>query len=237
MGYDTEDKRGDTMRVLIAEDEIGIARGLKALLEKSCFAADIVLNGNDALEHALRGVYDVAVLDIMMPGLDGLSVVHRIRRKGLTLPVLLLTAKSDISDRVNGLNAGADDYLPKPFAPAELVARVNALSRRGTVYSDRLLRAGNTSLDGSRYLLTGPNDQTRLGNKEFQLAELFMSHPGFVFSAEHIMDRIWPQDSETAPDVVWTYIGFVRKKLRQVGSDLEIRTIRGVGYRLEAPAC
>ena len=172
-----------------------------------------------------------------MPGLDGLSVLHRIRQKGLTVPVMLLTARGEIGDRVIGLNAGADDYLPKPFAPAELVARVVALSRRSAAYADRKLSCGNLILDCSRYLLCRDEEQLRLNNKEFQLMELFMQHPRFVFSAEQLMDRVWTQDSGAAPDVVWTYIGFLRKKLRQLGADVEIKTIRGAGYSLEAPSC
>ena len=225
------------MRVLIAEDEPGIARGLKVLLEKNRFCVDIVYDGLAALESALRGGYDVIVLDIMMPGLDGLSVLHRIRQKGLTVPVMLLTARGEIGDRVTGLNAGADDYLPKPFAPAELVARVTALSRRSAAYVGQTLGCGNITLDCSRYLLERGGEQLRLNNKEFQLMALFMQHPRFVFSAEQLMDRVWSRDSEAAPDVVWTYIGFLRKKLRQLGADVEIRTIRGAGYSLEGPSC
>ena len=225
------------MRILIAEDEVGIARGLKALLEKERFCVDIVSNGVDALESALRTDYAVIVLDIMMPGLDGLSVLHRIRQKGLTVPVMLLTARGEIGDRVIGLNAGADDYLPKPFAPAELVARVTALSRRSAVYAGRDLACGNITLDRSRYMLCRGAAQVRLNNKEFQLMELFLQHPQFVFSAEQLMDRVWSQDSQAAPDVVWTYIGFLRKKLRQLDADIEIRTIRGAGYSLEGPTC
>ena len=208
------------MRVLIAEDEPGIARGLKVLLEKNRFCADVVYDGQEALESILHGSYDVIVLDIMMPGLDGLSVLHRIRQKGLTVPVMLLTARGEISDRVIGLNAGADDYLPKPFAPTELVARVTALSRRSAAYADQSLSCGNLTLDRGRYLLIRGTDQLRLNNKEFQLMELFMQHPRFVFSAEQLMDKIWSQDSEAAPDVVWTYIGFLRKKLRQLDADV-----------------
>ena len=225
------------MRVLIAEDEPGIARGLKALLEKNRFCVDIVFNGQDALESVLQVSYDVIVLDIMMPGLDGLSVLHRIRQKGMTVPVMLLTARGEISDRVLGLNAGADDYLPKPFAPAELVARVTALSRRSDAYADQNLSYSGLTLDRARYLLCSGTEQVRLNNKEFQLMELFLQHPRFVFSAEQLMDRVWSQDSEAAPDVVWTYIGFLRKKLRQLHTDVEIKTIRGAGYSLEGPSC
>ena len=225
------------VRILIAEDEPGIARGLKVLLEKNRFCADVVYDGCEALENILRCSYDVVVLDIMMPVLGGLSVLYRIRQRGLTVPVLLLTARGEISDRVLGLNAGADDYLPKPFAPAELVARVTALSRRNAAYAGQDLSFGNLTLDRSRYLLIRGEIQLRLNNKEFQLMELLMQHPRFVFSAEQLMDRVWSQDSETSPDVVWTYIGFLRKKLRQLGANIEIRTIRGAGYSLEGPSC
>ena len=204
------------MRILIAEDEVEIARALKVLLEKNKCVADIVHNGKDAWDFVSQGNYDVIVLDIMMPEMDGLEVLRRARENHISTPVMLLTAKSEIEDRVAGLNAGADDYLPKPFAVSEFIARVKALGRRSTSYTESLLCLGNITLDCNRFELSAEGESIRLNNKEFQLMELFMKHPKFVFSTEHIMKKIWEQDGTAGMDVVWTYIGFLRKKLNVV---------------------
>lgn len=225
------------MRILIAEDEVELARGLKFLLEKNKFSADIVHNGLDALDYFYGADYDVIVLDIMMPGLNGLEVLRRIRAAGSAVPVLMLTAKAEIEDRVKGLEAGADDYLPKPFATREFIARVKALSRRNAGYAERVLQFGHVRLDCNRYELSCGEETVRLNNKEYQMAELFFRHPHFVFSTEHLMDKIWGQDAEAEINVVWTYIGFVRRKLKQIGADIEIKTVRGAGYTLEEGIC
>ncbi len=225
------------MRVLIAEDEVEIARALKLLLEKNRFSTDIVHNGRDALDYILNNSYDVVVLDIMMPKISGLDVLIQIRERKITVPVMLLTAKSEITDRVLGLDAGADDYLPKPFAASELIARVRALSRRSLSYTEAVLTLGNTTLDCNRYELSVEDRKLRLNNKEYQLMELFMHHPRFVFSTEHLMSKIWGNDTKTESDVVWTYIGFLRKKLKELSSSLEIKTVRGAGYSLEERLC
>ncbi len=195
------------MRVLIAEDEVELAKALKFLLEKNKFTVDMVHDGAEALA--------------------------RIRKSGAAVPVLMLTAKAEIEDRVAGLEAGADDYLPKPFASREFIARVKALSRRNGGYSETILSFGDVELDCNRYTLGCGSLSIRLNNKEFQLAELFFRHPHYVFSTNHLMDRIWGQDSEAGIDVVWTYIGFVRRKLREIACSVEIRTVRGAGYSLE----
>ena len=225
------------MRILIAEDEVEIARALKFLLEKNKFTVDIVHNGNDAWNYVRQMDYNVVVLDIMMPEIDGLEVLRRMRSQKMTVPVLLLTAKAEIEDRVTGLNAGADDYLPKPFAASELIARVKALSRRSMNYSDSILREGNISLDCNCYELSANGRSVRLNNKEYQLMELFMSNPRRIFSTDHMMEKIWGNDSDAGMDVVWTYIGFLRKKLRELDDDVEIKTIRGAGYSLERKVC
>lgn len=225
------------MRVLIAEDEEELAKGLKYLLEKNKFSVDLVHDGEEALECFRCTEYDVVVLDIMMPGRNGLEVLAAIRRAGSNVPVMMLTAKAEVEDRVAGLEAGADDYLPKPFASSEFIARVKALSRRNGGYVDSTLVFGDLRLDCNRYELSCGGEKVRLNNKEFQLTELMMRHPYFVFSAGHLMDRIWDQDSEADINVVWTYIGFVRRKLRQIGSRVVIRTVRGAGYSLEETEC
>lgn len=225
------------MRILIAEDEVSIAKALKIMLEKNNFTVDMVHDGGAALDYLNACRYDTAVLDIMMPGMDGLEVLRRARMAGNDVPVLLLTAKGEVEDRVAGLEAGADDYLPKPFASSEFVARVKALSRRRGGYSPARLTCGNTTLDCNQYTLSAGGESVRLNNKEFQLMELLFRNPRHVFSSEHLMDRIWGADATANIDVIWTYIGFLRRKLRQVASNLELRTIRGAGYMLEVPPC
>lgn len=225
------------MRVLIAEDEVSLAKGLKYILGKQKFVVDIVHNGIDALDYFHTIDYDVIVLDIMMPGMDGLEVLKNIRSEKSFVPIMLLTAKAEIEDRVAGLTAGADDYLPKPFATPEFIARVKALSRRSSNYTSNQLHIGNITLDRDSYELHSTSDTLRLNNKEYLLLELFLRHPHRVFSSEYIMDSIWGQDSESNVDVVWTYIGFVRKKLKAAHANIEIRTVRGAGYTLEEMTC
>lgn len=226
------------MRILIAEDQEELSKGLKYLLEKQNMSVDIVHNGEDALEFFHSMQYDVVVLDIMMPKLDGLSVLKQIRKEKSSVAVMLLTAKAEIEDRVTGLEAGADDYLPKPFASREFVARVKALSRRSMgEYSGSKLNFGHVQLDCNRYELSCGCDVVRLNNKEFQLIELFFRYPHFVFSTEHLMDKIWGTDSAAGTDVVWTYIGFLRKKLKTIEADIEIKTVRGAGYSMEEIKC
>ena len=221
------------MRVLIAEDEVSTAKALKVLLEKSKFSVDIVHNGLDAWSYIEAGSYEVIVLDIMMPGMNGIEVLTKMRRAGNKTPVMMLTAKAEVEDRVAGLEAGADDYLPKPFATTELIARVKALGRRSEAYSDAEQKVGNLTLDANRYEMRAGKNSVKLTNKEYQLMELFVLHPGYVFSTEHLMDKIWGLDSESEIDVVWTHIGFVRKKLRSIDANVERKTVRGAGYSLE----
>lgn len=225
------------MRILIAEDEIATAKAIKLLLEKAKYTVDIVHNGIDAWDYISAGSYEVIVLDIMMPGMSGLEVLSNIRKNGMNTPVLMLTAKAEIEDRVAGLEAGADDYLPKPFATNELIARIKALARRSENYSDSIKKVGNLELDGNRYEMRTKGETVSLTNKEYQLMELFILHPGYVFSTEHLMDKIWGFDTNSDIDVVWTHIGYVRKKLRSIDANVEIKTIRGSGYSLEVSAC
>ena len=211
------------MRILIAEDEAELARGLKFLLEKNKFTVDVVYDG----------AYDVVVLDIMMPKINGLEVLKQIRESGSGVPIMMLTARAEIEDRVIGLEAGADDYLPKPFASREFVARVKALSRRNEGYTQSCLSYGRVQLDCRRYELICGGKKERLNNKEFQLMELLIRNPRMVFSSAHLMDKIWGQDSSADMNVVWTYVGFIRRKLKQIDADIEIKTVRGAGYSLE----
>ena len=225
------------MKILLAEDEESIARALKLMLEKNKYTVDLVFNGADALEHIVSSEYDALVLDIMMPGMDGIEVLTAARSRGVTAPALFLTAKGEVEDRVAGLDAGADDYLPKPFATSEFLARVRALVRRSGAYAPSVLSFGGVELDCSRYTLRANGGELRLNNKEYQLMELFMRHPQQVFPTMHLMEKVWELNSESDMDVVWTYIGFLRRKLRQLGADVEIKTIRGAGYILESSPC
>ncbi len=225
------------MKILIAEDEVATAKALKLLLERSKYSVDIVHTGSDAWDYISGASYDVVVLDIMMPGMSGLEVLTKMRKSSIKTPVLLLTAKAEVEDRIAGLDAGADDYLPKPFATGELIARVRALGRRSESYSDTVKEVGNLLLDGNRFEMRSGEKSVSLTNKEYQLMELFVQHPGFVFSTDHLMEKIWGLDTESEVDVVWTTIGYVRKKLRSIDADAEIKTIRGAGYSLEVTKC
>ncbi len=225
------------MRILIAEDEVATAKALKILLEKAMYSVDIVHNGDDAWDYIQEGSYEVIVLDIMMPGKSGIEVLSLIRQNGIRTPVMLLTSKAEIEDRVAGLEAGADDYLPKPFATSELIARVKALGRRSENYNDSVQSIGNIVLDSNKYEMSVGKKSVKLTNKEFQLIELFVLHPGQAFSTEHLMEKIWGYDTESDIDVVWTTIGYVRKKLRQIKANVEIKTMRGIGYALEVTSC
>lgn len=221
------------MRVLIAEDEVSIAKALKSVLERNNFTVDMVHDGAEALFYIREFDYDALVLDIMMPEIDGLEVLKTVRAEGNGVPALFLTAKGEVEDRVAGLEAGADDYLPKPFATGEFVARVKALTRRSGTYRHEVRSLGKTELDSTTYTLSRGEKSCTLNNKEFQLMDLFITHPGQIFSSQHLMDKVWDLDTDAGIGVVWTYIGFLRKKLKEIDSDIEIKTIRGAGYALE----
>lgn len=224
---------GIAVRLLIADDDKDIAKVLTALFEHNNYSVDAVHNGNDAYDYAAGGEYDGLVLDIMMPGMDGLEVLKRLRADGVTTPVLLLTAKSDIDDRVNGLDAGADDYLPKPFAANELLARVRAMLRRKEQYHTDALEFEGMKLDASTFELCYDKESLRLVSKEFQMLQLLMQSPGSVISTEQFMERIWGWDSDVEVSIVWVYISNLRKKFDKLGAPVNVKAIRGVGYCLE----
>ncbi len=222
------------MRLLLAEDERMLSDALVTILTHSGYSVDAVYDGQDAVDYLLCGNYDGAVLDIMMPKKDGLTALKEVRAKGLTLPVLLLTAKSEIDDRVAGLDGGADDYLTKPFATQELLARIRAMTRRQPQLQDNVLRFGDLSLDRSSFQLTGPGGGVRLGNRDFQIMEMLLEHPSQVIPTERFLEKIWGYDSDADISVVWVYLSGLRKKLVQLGSGVQIKAARGVGYSLEA---
>ena len=221
------------MRVLIADDEPEMASVLEALLHRENYAVDVVHDRQDALDYGLADNYDCLVLDIMMPKKDGIQVLQALRARNVSTPVLLLTAKGQVEDRIAGLDSGADDYLPKPFHNGEFLARVRALTRRGQVYTPSVLTAGNVRLDCSTFELQCGGSAIRLGSKEFQMLELLMRQQGRVISAEQFMERVWGYDSEAEISVVWAYISYLRRKLEAVGADVRIATRRGFGYLLE----
>ena len=221
------------MRILLAEDERELNRALVAIFTKNNYSVDAVFDGEDAVTYLMEGDYDCAVLDVMMPKKDGITALKEVRKAGKTLPVLILTAKSEIDDRILGLDSGADDYLTKPFAVKELLARVRAITRRLTVGVDANLVYGNCTLSRSTYLLSTPEGESRLTNKEFQMLEMLMSTPNQVISPEQFMEKIWGYDSDSDIGVVWVYVAYLRKKLAAVKANVSIRSLRNAGYTLE----
>lgn len=221
------------MRLLIAEDEKDLADALCVLFEKNQFSVDTVGDGFSAYEYASSGEYDAIILDIMMPKLNGIDVLKRLREDSVSTPVMMLTAKGQKDDRILGFNSGADDYLPKPFDPDELIARVRALLRRSSSYTPDILRFGDISLDTGDGTLKCNNRQVKLSAREYRLMELFMRSPHTVISADRIMERIWGWDSDAETSVVWVHISNLRKKLSSIGSSVSIRANRGLGYALE----
>ena len=220
------------MRLLLAEDERTLSDALVTLLSHSNYSVDAVYNGQDALDYIEAGNYDCAVLDIMMPKMDGITVLKKIRAQGITIPVLLLTAKSEIDDRVEGLDSGADDYLTKPFASKELLARVRAMTRRMPEMTNNLLSCGNVTLSRGDFTLTGPKGNTRLANKEFQMLEMLMMNPNQAIPTERFLEKIWGYESESEINVVWVNISGLRKKLAAIGGNITIKAARGIGYLL-----
>ena len=223
------------MRILLIENDFSLGRKLKNLLEKNRYTVDVATVPGDALCYGPSSPFHLIIFGVSstVPDKHSLSTLAELRQNRIATPLLYLCSTDAIEERIQALNTGADDCLPKSFAPSEFLARVRALGRRSSSYIPELLTLENTTLDCSQYLLSASESQIRLNNKEFQLMELFMKHPRFVFSTEHIMEKIWEQDGTAGMDVVWTYIGFLRKKLKQLGSSVEIKTVRGAGYSME----
>lgn len=221
------------MRLLIAEDDADISKALTALFEHNNYTADAVTNGNDAYDYGISGNYDGIILDIMMPGMNGLEVLKSLRAASVNTPVLLLTAKSDIEDRVDGLDAGADDYLPKPFAASELLARVRAMLRRKDTWQSEVLEFEGLQLNLSSFELSFMQTGIRLVSREFQMLQLLMQSPGAIISTEQFMEKIWGWDSEVEVSIVWVYISNLRKKIEKLKAPVNIKAVRGVGYCLE----
>jgi len=225
------------MRLLLAEDEKDLSDGLVAILTKNKYSVDAVYNGADAIDYLEADNYDGAILDIMMPKVDGIEVLKRVRAKGNEIPILMLTAKSEIDDRVLGLDCGADDYLTKPFASKELLARIRTMTRRKSEgKAENILTFENLSLDKGNYEIYTDQGHETLGNKEYQMMEIFMENQDYYISAEQLFSKIWGYNSEAEISVIWVNISTLRKRLKKIGAQVTIKSKRGVGYRIEVSA-
>ena len=221
------------MRLLIAEDDPRLLKSLLHIFRANGYAADGVENGTDAYDYASGGEYDGLVLDIMMPGTDGLHVLSRLRAEGVKTPALFLTARAEVSQRVDGLDAGADDYLPKPFSTEELLARVRAMLRRRENFAPELLSFGGATLNCSTFVFSYGEKRETLSGKEFQILEILMRDPGVILSSDRLLTRIWGYDAEVETGVIWVHISNLRRKIEATGAPIAIRFVRGGGYVLE----
>ena len=222
------------MRILIAEDDPKLLKSLVHIFELNNYSADGVDNGTDAFDFASSDEYDGLVLDIMMPGMDGISLLKKLRASGITTPALFLTARTEIDQKIEGLDAGADDYLPKPFSTRELLARVRAMLRRKDNFTPDMLTFGALSLNRSTYELVSGTGSQSLSGKEFQVMEMLMQNTGAIVTAEQMITHIWGWDTNVDTSVVWVHISNIRKKLELLSSGVAIKFIRNAGYILEA---
>ncbi len=221
------------MRILIVEDEISLADAVTAILKKEQYFVDAVYDGRDGLDYALSGIYDLILLDIMLPKMNGLDVLREIRNNNISTPVMLLTARSEVNDKIKGLDCGADDYLTKPFNKGELLARVRALTRRkGEIPSNELV-FGDITLNQSTYELICGNLNVKLGAKEFKIMQMLMFAPKSIISKDEFIEKIWGYDSEAEYNSIEVYISFLRKKLGAIKSTVQIKASRGIGYYIE----
>lgn len=221
------------MRILLAEDDKSLSHAIETILKKNNYAVDIVFNGRDAFAYLESDLYDAVILDIMMPYIDGVTVLKTVRKNNNHVPILLLTAKHQIEDKVEGLDAGANDYLTKPFDYRELLARLRCIMRVPEVQNSNTLRIGNVTLDDVTCILSTPLGSYQLANKEFQMMKLFMSSPGQIISADRFLEKIWDMDSSAETNTVWTYVSYLRRKLEAISANVQITTKRNLGYALE----
>lgn len=220
------------MQVLLVEDDVRLAAALTQILKQNKYHVDEVHDGESGFNYAKAGIYDVIILDVMLPKMNGLDVISELRRSGVSTPTMLLTARDSVSDKIRGLDAGADDYMVKPFSPSELMAHLRALTRRTGEVTFETIELGDLSLNLSSYELTCNGQTIRLSYKEFAILKLLMSNPGMVFSKDAIISKIWGADSFAEDNNVEAYISFLRKKLRYLDTSANIETIRKAGYRL-----
>lgn len=220
------------MKILLVDDERQLTQALSAILKQNKYSVDCANNGEDGLDLAQSGIYDLVILDIMMPKIDGITLLKEIRKSRLDVPVLMLTAKSDTTDKIAGLNLGADDYLTKPFNTEELLARIKALLRRKEKFTGDVLSFGDINLDRDTFEVVCDNKKMALGKKEFQILEMLMLNSGKSIDKERFIEKIWGYDTEAEYNTIEVYVSFLRKKLLAVHSKTEIKSIRGIGYTL-----
>lgn len=221
------------MRLLLAEDERELSAALQAVLKRNHYEVDAVYDGGEAYDYLQTGNYDGFILDVMMPVMDGFTLLKKIRNERNNVPVLMLTARAEVDDRVQGLDLGADDYLTKPFAMKELLARIRSITRRVTEAESSSLQLGNVVLDLSVFTLEVEENKERLPNKEFQMLQMFLANPSQIISTERFMEKIWGFDSDADIQVVWVYISYLRKRLKAMGANVVIRAKRNQGYFVE----
>ena len=221
------------MKLLLAEDEKELSKALKAILESNRYSVDAVYDGEDAIYYMENSEYDAVILDIMMPKVDGITALKTIREKGIDVPIIMLTAKSEVDDKVLGLDSGANDYLTKPFSAKELLARLRVLTREKSISNTAIITVGNVSLDTTTFEMSSPHGKFRLTNKEYQMMEIFMRNPKHIVSTEQLIEKVWGYDSDMENNVVWVYISYLRKKLISLKANLVIKANRNLGYSLE----
>ncbi|TCL60951.1 DNA-binding response OmpR family regulator [Kineothrix alysoides] len=221
------------MRLLVIEDEEALADALCEILRQNSYMADSVSNGLEGLDYARSGIYDMILLDIMLPGMDGISILKALRREQIFTPVILLTAKTELQDIVTGLDAGSDDYLAKPFSTTELLARIRALTRRGSNYTGEIITHADISLNKGTMELSCGKNSIKLGAKEFQLMEIFLTSPKQVIPKDLLIEKVWGFDTDAEYNNVEVYVSFLRQKLHSLGTAVQIKTSRGIGYYLE----
>lgn len=221
------------MRLLVIEDEEALADALCEILRQNSYMADSVLSGLEGLDYARSGIYDMILLDIMLPGMDGISILKTLRKEQIFTPVILLTAKSELQDIVTGLDAGSDDYLAKPFSTTELLARIRALTRRGSNYTGEIITYADISLNKGTMELSCGKNSIKLGAKEFQLMEIFLASPKQVIPKDLLIEKVWGIDTDAEYNNVEVYVSFLRQKLHSLGTAVQIKTSRGIGYYLE----
>ena len=221
------------MKLLLAEDEKELSKALKAILESNRYSVDAVYDGEDAIYYMENSEYDAVILDIMMPKVDGITALKTVREKGIDVPIIMLTAKSEVDDKVLGLDSSANDYLTKPFSAKELLARLRVLTREKSVSNTSIITVGNVSLDTTTFEMYSPNGKFRLTNKEYQMMEIFMRNPKNIVSTEQLIEKVWGYDSDMENNVVWVYISYLRKKLISLNANIIIKANRNLGYSLE----
>lgn len=227
-------RKGNYMKILVVEDEIQLADALSEILKRNMYSVDTVYDGIEGLDNALTGVYDCILLDIMLPGMDGMEVLRNLRNEKINTPVLLLTARSEVDDKINGLDCGADDYLTKPFVTGELLARVRALTRRkGEIVDENQMEFNGMTLHKNTCSISYGGNDVKLSLKEYQIMELLIANPRQILPKERIIEKIWGYESDVEYNNIEVYISFLRKKISVISAPAQIKTARGIGYSLE----